>query len=88
MMEFLRRNPWALPCLDAVPGLLNPHSVLRKKLLLVVALLETAPEHADFFDPQPHSRISVLLRLFVWGCSSGLKGLVGLVLYPISRRIS
>src|SRR5207247_5969494 len=41
LVMFIRRHPWALPYLDGALGLLHPHSLLRNKILLMLALLET-----------------------------------------------
>src|SRR5687767_14205873 len=47
---YAREHPWAIPMLDAATGLvaLRGHpSLLRKKLLVMVAILETTPQHVE-----------------------------------------
>ncbi len=86
LLELVRRRPWALPLLDAAAALVRPHSLLRKKLFLMLAILETMPAHAETFAPRPGPRWRVILRLAVWGALGGLKATLGLVLYSIVRR--
>src|SRR3990172_4381247 len=40
LVAFLRRKPWALPYMDAVLSILRPDSLLRNKILLMIAILE------------------------------------------------
>ena len=54
-----------LPALDAAAGLLRPNTLLRRKLLLASAILETCPEHCDHFLPEPLSWPRLLAR-FLW----------------------
>jgi hypothetical protein len=86
VLRFIRRRPWSLPLLDAAAGLIDPDSLLRKKLLLVVAILEATPAHVETFTPRPSSRVAVMARLAIWGTSSVLKALAGLAILPLARR--
>jgi len=49
VVAFALRRPWALGALDGALALVRPRSLLRKKLLLMAAVLETVPEYADDF---------------------------------------
>jgi hypothetical protein len=80
VVEFAVRHPWSLPFLDAAAGLVAPESLLRKKLFVVLAIVEATTEHSDFFSPKPHAPAGVIVRLFLWGVSSVLKLSVGLPL--------
>jgi hypothetical protein len=86
LMGFALRHPWSLPCLDAACGLVDPQSLLRRKLILMLALLETTPDHVDLFLARPRPRASVIARLMVWGAASLLKAGAGLLLLPLARR--
>jgi hypothetical protein len=44
-----RKHPCFLPVLDAAAGMMLPQSLLRKKVLLMAALLEATTEYTDFF---------------------------------------
>jgi hypothetical protein len=87
-LRFAARHPWALPCLDAAAGLLERDGALRRRLLLMLAILEATPQHADKFLPHMETRtgrMTVLGRLVAWGAACGLKLIGGLVLYPAAR---
>lgn len=86
VLSFLARRPWSLPYLDAAAGLIAPDSLLRKKLFLMLAILETLPENALAFTPRPASRTRVILRLARWGIVGGLKALAGMPLLFLARR--
>jgi hypothetical protein len=63
------RRPWLLGPLDAAAALLRPGSLLRRKILLMTALVETTPEHAAAFVPESAG----VLRLALLGLSAGFK---------------
>ena len=86
LMTFVRRHPWSLPPLDAACGLLHPRSLLRQKLILMLAILETIPGIADAFVAVPEPRLAVLLRLAATGFAASLKIAAGVVLLPAARR--
>ncbi|MGQ9588796.1 MAG: hypothetical protein ACUVYA_00720 [Planctomycetota bacterium] len=81
------RRPWLLPFLDAAASLVEPQGLLRKKLLLMLAILETSTEHVEVFAPRPRPRPLVLARLFFWGAAAALKAAAGIPLYfALARR--
>jgi hypothetical protein len=86
LMTFIRRHAWSLPCLDAACGLLHPRSLLRQKLILMLAILETIPGLAETFIARPAPRFAVLLRLAATGFVASLKIAAGVVLLPAARR--
>ena len=86
LMSFIRRHPWSLPSLDAACGLLRPRSLLRQKLILMLAILETIPGIAEAFVAMPAPRFVVLLRLAATGFVASLKIAAGVVLLPAARR--
>ena len=93
VLGFLRRHPWSLPFLDAAAALFHPHALLRKKLLLMLAILETmplstAPGGVDLFSPRPGPRVLVIAKLAFWGASSAFKASVGAIIFAVSRRAS
>lgn len=85
MLVYLRRHPWSLPFLDAASGVLKPEGLLRRKLFLMAALLETTCEHVDFFTPRPSWWPFVLARLAARGASGVAKLALGILLYPFAR---
>ena len=61
-------------------------SLLRQKLILMLAILETIPEVASDFLPVPRPRALVVGRLLTAGLVAGLKTAVGLLLLPAARH--
>ena len=81
IVEFVRQNPWALPFLDAACGLLHSDDMLRKKLLLLMAILEATPTFVEYFLPKNVSIVSLFVGVVLNGCRAVFKIPVGLLLY-------
>jgi hypothetical protein len=56
-------HPWMLPHVDAWLGFNYPDHPIRKKLFIMLGLLETQPEYCNFFIPSRYS----FLHLFAVG---------------------
>jgi hypothetical protein len=80
-VAFIRRHPAAIPYVDAACSLLHPHGLLRNKILLMVALIETTPHFADMFFPEPLSKTSALIRIAGCGLRGIMNTIIGLALY-------
>jgi len=86
VVEFASRRPWSLPFLDAAESLLNRNGPLRSRLLLMLALLEATPEHADRFLPRPDSFPALVLRSATDVVVSAVKIAIGvLIVRPWAR---
>jgi hypothetical protein len=57
---FAKKHRWAIPALDGALAFANPHAPLRKKLLLLAAILEVRPEYADLFLPQERAPLYLI----------------------------
>ncbi len=84
-LTFVRRHRWALPFVDAATAVVRPRSQVRQRLLLMAALLETSPQHAEFFLAPPPPRLALLLGLGARAFSSAAKLLAGALLLPFIR---
>lgn len=82
-LAFALRHPWALGPLDACAALFAPSSLLRHKLLFMLALLETTPELAGWFEPRSAPFPIAVLELAVLGARALVSLAVGLVLWPL-----
>ncbi len=47
--RFATSRPWSLAALDGALALTDPGALLRKKVLLMAAILEARPEYCDLF---------------------------------------
>ncbi|HVR75211.1 MAG TPA: hypothetical protein VMT52_12805 [Planctomycetota bacterium] len=86
ILAFISRHPRSLPFLDAAAGLVDPGSLLRRKLLVMISIVETTPLHAPFFVERPSSRAALILRVALLGVGGLLKGILGLPLHALLRR--
>lgn len=86
VLAFVRRRPWSAPLLDAAAGILRPGGALRNRLLVMAAILETSPAHADDFLPRSASLGSLVAQLAVHGARAITALVVGLPVYWVATR--
>ncbi len=86
LTSFVERHPWSLPYLDAAAAFLQPTSLLRKKLLVTLAIVETTPHYTHLFLPSKSSLLHALWRLSCQGVLSAFSLLLGMLLYPLAMR--
>jgi len=82
--RFALRRPWSIGALDAALALTQPAALLRRKLLLMAAVLEARPEYCDAFLPRERRKRDALIVAAV-AVRAALLGLLGLVLLPLTR---
>jgi hypothetical protein len=63
LFSFAVRNRWALGAIDGALAFKNPDHIVRRKLLLMSAILESRPQYADYFIPKKRS----FLYIFAFG---------------------
>jgi hypothetical protein len=85
-MRFFQRHAWSLPWLDASLAIFRRDSPLRQRVLLMAAILEASPQHAEFFLRPPPSRPSLLCGLAIRAVTSALKIACGMLLLPFVSR--
>jgi hypothetical protein len=86
MLTFCLRHRWTLPAIDAAAGPLRPDCLLRKKIYLMAAVLEAAPDFASDFLPREAPLWMLAAELAASILSSGLKVAFGLALLPLAER--
>jgi NADH dehydrogenase len=84
--RWVRRHPRTLPLLDAAAALLEPTSPLRRRVYLMMAILETVPAHADQFLPRPRGTGALIVEVGWSVACAAIKALVGLPLLAWARR--
>lgn len=85
VIDFAVTRPWSLPLLDAATGLRRPAAPLRRKILLMAALLETSPIGAEDFVPRRCSRTRLFLELAYCGLAAAVKVALGFPLLAVAR---
>jgi len=86
ILNFIRQFEWVLPFMDAACGILRPRSLLRKKILLMVAILEASPYYTNHFLPEVVSLSHFFFSMMRYGVQTGVKVVLGLCIYPIAKR--
>ncbi len=83
LFEFVLRNSWALGAVDGALAFKNPKHVIRKKLVVMSAVLECRPAYAELFLPQKRSAFYFVV--FCWvGFRALCKALFGRILLAIA----
>lgn len=86
-LALFRRRPWLLPFLDAGCARWRPDDPLRRKLLLMTAILECTPRHAERFLPEHRGFWALALRV-VWHGARSMALLAGArLMLPQLRRV-
>jgi hypothetical protein len=83
--RFAFAHPWSIAYLDAAGALVHGGAALRRKILIMAAILEASPRFVAEFLPAPKSRAATI-GLVAWhGTVAALKAIVGLPLIVIAR---
>jgi hypothetical protein len=67
-------SPFVLGSVEAALAIKNPDSLIRKKILLMLAILESTPAFHDFFLPQKRSAFYLFKLLF-----TGIKAILKII---------
>ncbi len=74
ILAFVHAHPWSLPLLDAGTAFSRSAPLLRRKLLVMMAILEATPEHAERTLPADGVGLPrLVLRLGLAGTAAALK---------------
>jgi hypothetical protein len=87
VLDFARRHAWAVPMLDAAAGVTGGgESLLRKKLLVMTAIVETTPENVERTEQRSVGLPRLAMRVGVAGARAAFHVATGLVLTAALRR--
>lgn len=82
LLAFALRNRWAIGAIDGALAFKNPDHVIRRKLLVMSAILECRPKYADLFIPKKRSPFYIMA--FGWiGFRAVCKAVFGRILLTI-----
>jgi len=74
-------NPNQLPYADAACGFLDPENTLRRRLIVLTAVLEASPEHTRHFLHQGENRPDVFRALAMIGLRSAWYTVIGALMF-------
>ncbi len=86
LTAFCRRRPFWLPLVDSGAGFLDNACLLRRKILLMAAILEASTRFAPHFLPGESTTRLDLVRVGVTGAVAALRTLLGVPLVLTLRR--
>jgi hypothetical protein len=86
VVAYVHRHPWSLPFLEAASALLRPGSLLRNKVLMMGAILETSAAIAEEFLPRNVSLAGLVLRVLAGGTAAVVRTLLGAPLLAAASR--
>lgn len=85
VLAYALAHPWSVGPLDAALALAGPRgAALRRRLLIMTAVLEVLPEYSDRFLARVQRGVWFSLTLLV--TRAAFKALVGLGLLKVARR--
>lgn len=76
ILEFALANPWAIGCIDQGLALFKRDSNVRRKIFVMLAILETSPDYSGYFLPAERSPLYLLYIAWV-GISASMKAVIG-----------
>lgn len=80
IVEKAVRKPSLIPYYDAAMALRHRNALLRKKIFVMLAILETRPEYVDYFLSKEYPK-SYFLNVIGIGVRSVYRAVVGLLIY-------
>lgn len=86
LVAYARTHPWAIAMLDAASALLDPTCLLRKKLLVMTAIVETTPALVDRTAQRAVSLPQLALRVGAAGARTAVNAAAGLALLAWVKR--
>ncbi|MDB5165271.1 MAG: hypothetical protein JWM00_161 [Candidatus Saccharibacteria bacterium] len=79
ILHFSTRHPWSIKYIDAINSLLLPHSELRRRLYVLLAILEASTSNTELFLPKNRGRFYFIY--IIWsGMKGSMKAFLGLLL--------
>ncbi len=86
IVAYARQHPWSVSLLDAAAGLTAASSLLRNKLLVMTAIVETTPELVAKTEPRAVGLPQLAVRLGVAGVRTAFEVAAGLALSTVVKR--
>jgi len=87
LVAYARRHPRLLPSLDAAAAILRPGALLRRKILVMAAILEATPGGAEHFLPRANTRAGLAWLLISTGAAAVAHVALGVPLLWLAQRV-
>jgi hypothetical protein len=78
LLDFIHMHPWSLGYIEAGLALRQPYSEVRRRLYVMLAILESSPDYTTAFLPQQRSLwyMGVVLYAGLRACCKTVAGLL------------
>jgi len=87
VLAFVHKHPWSVGWLDAGTAFMREAPLLRRKLVVMMAILEATPDHIEATAPVEDAGIPLLVwRLGRAGAKAGVKLVLGSALAALVVR--
>lgn len=85
LLAIMQKYPLSIGFIDAGLAISNPHSEARRRIYVMLAILEASPLYHNEFLPKKRSRLYALYIFYV-GAISLARGLLGVVIVKVIAR--
>ena len=82
ILKFILKNIWSIGMIDASLAMFDRNSQIRKKIFVMLAILETSPDYCEYFIPNKASPLYIIY-IYIMGCKAILKALAGRLLLKL-----
>ena len=82
LLNFMYNHPNSIGFIDAGLIITNPESEARRRLYVMLAILEASPEHADLFLPKKRNPFYILTFIYS-GIRAVVKAVLGFILVKV-----
>jgi hypothetical protein len=82
LLLFVVSHPSSIGLIDAGLVFHRPSSEVRRRLYVMLAILEASPDHSDLFIPKRHSPLYIFVIMYT-GMRAAIKAGLGLVLVKV-----
>ncbi|MGD0711824.1 MAG: hypothetical protein ABR968_11680 [Bacteroidales bacterium] len=83
--HFILRFPFWIGCVDAALTITGKQSVFRKKIFVMLAILESMPEYAEYFLPKKFP-FFYIFKIIAAGIRSVYRFVIGFVIIKFFRN--
>ncbi len=84
LLNFMVKRRWSIRYVDSALALTNPESEIRKRMLILFAILESDPHYVDKFLAPKYSAAQ-LIRIIATGCSAVFSAAIGFLLVRVVK---
>lgn len=87
LLDFIEKHPWSVGSIDGALALVRPNSEVRRRIFLLLALLESSTDYTSYFLPQDRSAW-YLLAIFGDGLRAVYRVFIGSVIVAFTGKAS